>query len=125
MKKQLFIVIIAIVTASGSLTAQQITETKAPNALTKETLLSLQAKIGLTHEQAAKAYFIFEDFYKADQKATEEMKASGTMTGEETQRSWENLSAGRDERLAVIFTEDQMKNWKRDRALSGRPSVSK
>lgn len=125
MKKHLILGFFALLAFTGNLMAQDAVQWKAPNASTKETLLSLQSLIGLDYEQSAKAYPIFEEFYTADQKAKEAMLSSGTLTREEMQRSWEILSVKRDERLAVIFTEDQMKKWKTDPSLSGRPLNSK
>lgn len=125
MKKQLLLCTAVLLATAGSLMAQQAIQEKAPNARTKEAIFALQSGIGLSNEQLIKAYPIFEDFYTADQKAREEMKASGTLTSEETERSWKILSEARDERLAVIFTEGQMKKLKETPSLFERSSVTK
>jgi periplasmic protein CpxP/Spy len=92
--------------------ATQNVEQKQPNERTKETLLKLQAELGISNDQSAKAYPVFEGYYTALQKLKDDMRASGTMDKEKIKAGKEELVTKRDEQLKVIFTEEQMKKWK-------------
>lgn len=137
MKKQLLLSLLAVTLSTGAVFAQEGAaaaqqgrmQPKAPNERTKETLLKLQNDIGLTNEQGGKAYDPFFNFFTAQQKAMEDMRASGNMDREAMKAKREELAAIRDKELAKIFTPDQMikfKEWeqaqmKQRMAGQGRP----
>ncbi len=131
MKKQLLFSLFAITIAATSVKAQEGTmaaapaqgmEQKQPNERAKETLLKLQADLGISNDQSGKAYPVFEAFYTAQQKLRDEMRAAGgQMDREKMKASREELVAKRDEQLKVIFTEAQMKKWKDEIEPSMRP----
>jgi periplasmic protein CpxP/Spy len=121
MKKQFLLSLLAIAITTTTVKAQeaiaaapQNVEQKQPNERTKETLLKLQAELGISNDQSAKAYPVFEAFYTAQQKLREEMRASGSNDREKMKAGREELVTKRDEQLKEIFTEAQMKKWKEE-----------
>ena len=113
MKKFLFLILLILTSAAGTLMAQQAYVPKAANALTKETFLKLRDEGGIPGEQLVKAYSVFEDFYTAMQSTIAEMRIYGNNTAEEINKAWGNLSVARDERLIKIFTEEEMAKWQK------------
>jgi periplasmic protein CpxP/Spy len=102
--------------------ASQNVEQKQPNERTKETLLKLQAELGISNDQAGKAYPVFEAFYTAQQKMRDEMRAAGgEMDREKMKAARQELADKRDAHLKEIFTEAQMKKWKDEVEPSMRP----
>jgi protein CpxP len=134
MKKQLFLGAFAVMVAGGAMaqatgsvqaqtpsSPQGMQQQKTPAERTKETLLKLQDALPFTGDQGAKSYPIFFDFYTAQQKAMEDMRASGTMDRDAMKATRDKLAAERDAKLAVIFTPDQMKKWTNEIEPSLRP----
>jgi Spy/CpxP family protein refolding chaperone len=121
MKKQLFLSLLTIVTAAGSIMAQGNMQQKSPSERAKETSLKLKTDLTLTAEQDAKVYKAFEDLYTAQQKAMEEMRNSGSMDREKMKETRDKLNIERDTKLKGILTEDQMKKWTNDIEPNMRP----
>ncbi|MFC4263154.1 hypothetical protein ACFOWM_09710 [Ferruginibacter yonginensis] len=121
MKKQVFLSVLAIIATVSTLFAQTgAPEQKAPNARAKETVLKLQADLGITNEQLASAYKVFEDFYTAQQNAMEELRSNGGDRAAMKAKRDELVDA-RDAKLKTILTEAQMKKWKENIEPSMRP----
>lgn len=122
MKKQLFLSLFAVCAIAGSAMAQEPVQAavpqqqgmqqKAPNERAKETLIKLQADLGVTNDQGAKVYAVFENYYTAQQKAMEEMRASGTFDRDAMKANRDKMMASRDEQLKGILTADQYTKWK-------------
>lgn len=110
MKKQLFLSLLAIIASASSIFAQENMQLK-PHERAKETFFKLKTDLTLVGEQDGKVYQAFEDFYVAQQKARDEMKASGTMDRVKMKETRDNLTATRNARLKVILTEAQMTKW--------------
>jgi hypothetical protein len=114
MKKQFFFCLFALAITSTSIKAQQITaatsqatEKKEPNALTKIALLRLSAE-GIANNVLGKAYPIFFEYYTSKKNITEQAASTSNNTVEE----YAKIIAKRDEKLSIIFSEKEMKNYK-------------
>jgi periplasmic protein CpxP/Spy len=130
MKKQFLLSLLAIVVITTTIKAQEAVkpaspqgmEQKQPNEKTKETLLKLQTELGISNDQAGKAYSVFEEFYIAQQKFRDEMRVvDGGTDKEKMKANRDELTTKRDEQLKLIFTEAQMKKWKDEVEPTMRP----
>ncbi len=110
MKKQILLFTAAILFCVGSLMAQEGFKRQTPEERTKGTMEKL-ADLKLEVDVTKKAEVIFADFYIAQQKSMEEMRASGNMDREAMKASRDKLAAERDAKLKLIFTEAQYKKW--------------
>lgn len=128
MKKQLFLSMFAIMAAAGTAMAQETLsatttttttttstthegyQQKTPAERTKEAVLKIQAEMGVTNDQAAKANQVFMNYYTGMQTAMESMRA-GTTDRDQFKATRDNLSAIRDKSLAAFLTADQMTKW--------------
>jgi hypothetical protein len=114
MKKSLFIALFAITIATTA-NAQQVVpvapvqiEAKAPNTLTKEAYLKLNAA-GITGETLQKTFPVFFEYYTVRKKLVEQYAGTSINANDE----YLKLVSNRDEKLKAIFTEGQMKMWKK------------
>jgi len=111
MKKQfvlmLFAAIFSLTTAiaQGGGRQSQTPEEKTKATMEKMTLLSLDTDV------KKKTKVVIADFYNAQQKAMEDMRASGTMDREAMMAKRKELTEARDAKLKTIFTAEQMKKW--------------
>lgn len=121
MKKQLFLSLLAIVAAAGSIMAQDNTQQKKPSERAKETFTKLKTDLSLVAEQDAKVYKAFEDYYTTMQKLREEMRASGNTDRERMKDNVQRVTTVRENKLKVILTEAQMKIWVDDIEPGMRP----
>ena len=128
MKKQLVLGMFAMFATAGSVMAQEAAaaqgqgmQQKQPNERAKETALKLQNDLSLTTEVAGKLYDPFFQFYTDQQKAMDEMRASGSFDREKMKATRDALTDARDKKLAAILTADQMKKWKDEIEPSMRP----
>jgi protein CpxP len=86
--------------------------------MTKEKLVDLKLDQG----QTGKSDSVFLDFYKAQDKMFEEMRAGGGQPDREAMREkFQKLAGERDEKLKGIFSADQFKKWKDEIEPSLRP----
>ncbi len=120
MKKQLLLFVFAAVVGISSVTAQgggqrQTPEERTATAMGKITVLNLDA------EAKTKTEVIIGDFYKAQQKAMEEMRASGSMDREAMMAKRKELSDARDIKLKAVFSAEQLKKWQEEIEPSLRP----
>ena len=86
--------------------------------MTKEKLTPLS----LDKDQTTKSDSVFMDFFRAQDKEFEAMRAGGGQPDREAMREkFQKMAADRDEKLKKIFTEDQFKKWKDEIEPSLRP----
>ena len=86
--------------------------------MVKEKLTDLK----LDKDQTTKSDSAFLDFYKAQDKVFEDMRAAGGAPDRDAMREkMQKLAAERDEKLKKIFTEDQFKKWKDEIEPTTRP----
>ena len=84
----------------------------------KEKLVDLK----LDGDQTTKSDSTFLEFFRAQNKMIEDMRAGGGAPDRDAMREkMQKMSADRDEKLKKIFTEDQYKKWKDEIEPSMRP----
>jgi periplasmic protein CpxP/Spy len=84
----------------------------------KEKLVDLK----LDNDQTTKSDSTFIEYFRAQNKMFEEMRAGGGAPDREAMREkMQKLGNERDEKLKKIFTEDQFKKWKDEIEPSMRP----
>lgn len=120
MKKKLIIGAMALICSIGSVMAQGGMQRQTPEERTKATMEKL-TPLALSEDQTTKASSVFSDFYSAQQKAMQDMRASGTMDRDAIQAKRKELADARDTKLKEIFTADQYKKWTDEIEPSLRP----
>ena len=111
MKKQLVLMVMAALFSITAASAQGGGgQRQTPEERTKATMEKL-APLSLDANATAKTTVVMTDFYNAQQKAMEEMRAAGTMDRDAMMAKRKELSDARDAKLKTIFTADQMKKW--------------
>lgn len=120
MKKQVFILVAALFITIGSAFAQ------GPQRMTVEERVALamdKIEAGLkpsdTVRTAAKTVIV--DFYTKQQKAMEDMRASGSMDREKMTELRKKMAEERDAKLKLIFSAEQMTKWTNEVEPSLRP----
>lgn len=120
MKKQVFILVAALFITVGSAFAQ------GPQRMTVEERVALamdKIEAGLkpsdTVRTAAKTVIV--DFYTKQQKAMEDMRASGSMDREKMTELRKKMAEERDAKLKLIFSAEQMTKWTNEVEPSLRP----
>lgn len=93
---------------------------QTPEERTKSTMEKL-APLKLSAEQITKTTAIFSDAYNTQQKAMEEMRASGSFDREAYQAKRKEWDAARDVELKAVFTAEQFKKWQEEVEPSLRP----
>ena len=93
---------------------------QTPEERTKA-IMEKMAPLNLDAEAKKKTEVAIADFNYAQQKAMEEMRASGTMDRDAMMTKRKELSDARDAKLKTIFTADQMKKWIDESETSLRP----
>lgn len=120
MKKQIF-GLCALLFFSFAVMAQDgRPQRQTPEERTKTTMEKL-IDLKLTDAVKAKVEVIFNDFYNAQQKSMEEMRASGSMDREAMKAKRQELANERDRKLSLVLTPDQMKKWTDEIEPSLRP----
>ena len=84
---------------------------QTPEERTKTTMEKLVPQ-NLNADQITKTTALFTDLYTQQQKAMEEMRASGSMDREAFQAKRKEMNDARDLKLKEIFTADQYKKFK-------------
>ena len=119
MKKQMLLIACAVVLSIGAACAQggqrQTPEERTKTAMEKITVLNLDA------DAKTKTEVIISDFYNAQQKAMEAMRASATRDREAIMAKRKELATERDNKLKTVFTADQLKKWQDEIEPSLRP----
>ena len=119
MKKQLVVLVAALfITVGAFAQGQQRMTVDERVALAMDKI-----EAGLKPSEAVRsgAKTILIDFYTSQQKAMEEMRASGNMDREKMMETRKKLSDERDVRLKAIFTPEQMTKWTSEVEPSLRP----
>jgi hypothetical protein len=120
MKKQIMLLSFAVLICTVSVSAQQGMQRLTPEERTKVTIEKL-GPLALNADQSAKTTAVFTTFYNDQQKAMEEMRASGTMDREAMKAKRDEFAKKRDEALKAIFTAAQFKKWTEEVEPSLRP----
>ena len=111
MKKQLIVLMASVFLILGCAQAQGGMLRQTPEERTTAAMEKIEAVLKPTESVRTNAKLILVDFFNSQQKAMEEMRASGTMDREAMMSKRKELSDNRDAKLKVIFTEEQMKKW--------------
>ncbi len=120
MKKQVLILVAALFITAGSAMAQ------GPQRMTVDERVELvmgkiEATLKPTEAVYASAKTVMVDFYTKQQKAMEEMRASGNMDREKMTELRKKLVEERDAKLKEIFTVEQMAKFTNEIEPSLRP----
>ena len=111
MKKQLVLMLLAATVSVASVQAQGGGgQRQTPEERTKATIEKM-APLNLDADTKAKADVIIADYYNTQQKAMEEMRASGSFDRDAMMAKRKEFADARDSKLKAIFTADQMKQW--------------
>jgi len=121
MKKQFVLMLFAAIFSLATVNAQGGGgQRQTPEERTKATMEKM-APLNLDADAKKKTEVVIADFNNAQQKAMEEMRASGSMDREAMMAKRKELSDARDAKLKTIFTADQMKKWIEEIEPSLRP----
>ncbi len=121
MKKQFLLLAAIFFMGFGVANAQGgAMQRQTPEERTKATMEKL-APLQLTADQTTKTTAIFSDSYNTQQKAMEEMRASGSFDREAFMAKRKEWDAARDAKLKEVFTADQFKKWQEEVEPSLRP----
>jgi periplasmic protein CpxP/Spy len=74
----------------------------------KEKLVDLK----LDNDQTTKSDSTFMEYFRAQGKIFEEMRAGGAPDREQVREKMQKLSGERDDKLKKIYSEEQFKKWK-------------
>jgi hypothetical protein len=110
MKKRLVLMVIAAIFSIAAVNAQG-GQRQTPEERTKAIMEKMVA-LNLDAAATTKTEAVIAEFSNAQQKAMEEMRASGTMDREAMMAKRKELADARDVKLKAIFTEAQMTKWK-------------
>jgi hypothetical protein len=111
MKKQLVLMAFAAMFSITAVNAQGGGGMRqTPEERTKATIEKM-APLNLDAETKAKVDVIIADYYNTQQKAMEEMRASGSFDREAWGTKRKEFADARDAKLKLILTEAQMKQW--------------
>lgn len=110
MKKKIALLFAAAIFSITALVAQDGRQRMSPEERTKMTMEKM-TPLNLSADVKTKAEKIMNDFYTAQQKAVQDMRASGTMDRDAMMATRKKLADERDAKLKEIFTQDQMKKW--------------
>jgi len=122
MKKQFLLLVAGICFCMTSLMAQGNMQRLTPEERTKAAIEKM-APLNLDADTKAKTEVIMSDFYTAQQKAVDEMRASNDRETFMAKRK--ELSDARDGKLKEIFTQEQMKKWLEEIEPALRPQRPK
>ncbi len=121
MKKQFVLMIVAALFSITMVSAQGGGgQRQTPEERTKATMEKL-AVLNLDADAKAKTETVIAEFNTSQQKAMEEMRASGSMDRDAMMAKRKEMADARDAKLKAIFTADQMKKWIDEIEPSMRP----
>ncbi|MEO7263902.1 MAG: hypothetical protein ABIW38_03270 [Ferruginibacter sp.] len=109
MRKQILSLLLAVFVMAGAAFAQG-GQRQTPEERITATMEKMAA-LNLTAEQQVSTKKIMTEFFEAQQKSMEDMRASGTMDRDAMMAKRKELSDARDGKLKLIFNGDQMKKW--------------
>lgn len=84
-------------------------------------VIEKMAPLNLDADTKVKADAIINEFFAAQQKSMEEMRAGGSFDREAFAAKRKELAEARDKKLKEIFTEAQMEQWVKEIEPSTRP----
>ena len=112
MKKQLVVLMAAVFFMLSSAQAQGGgMQRQTPEERTTAVMAKIDSAFKPTEAIKTSVKGIFMDYYTAQQKAMEEMRASGNMDRDAMMAKRKEFSDARDVKLKAVFTETQMKIW--------------
>ena len=113
MKKQVLVLAAALFIMLGSAQAQggASMQRQTPEERTAVVLAKMDSAFKPTEATKASIKTIFIDYYTAQQKAMEDMRAAGTMDRDAMMAKRKELADARDVKLKTVLTADQMKIW--------------
>ncbi|MEP7106439.1 MAG: hypothetical protein ABI760_00625 [Ferruginibacter sp.] len=121
MKKQFVLMAVAALLSITAVNAQGGGgQRMTPEERTKATMEKLVV-LNLDTASKAKTEAVISEFNNAQQKARDEMRASGTMDRDAMMAKRKVLADARDAKLKAIFTPEQMKKWTEEIEPSLRP----
>ena len=123
MKKQLVVLVGALFIMLGSAQAQQGggMQRQTPEERTAAVIAKMDSAFKPTDAVKASVKTIFMDYYNAQQKAMEEMRAAGNTDRDAFMAKRKELTDARDVKLKTVLTEAQMKTWTEQIEPSMRP----
>ncbi len=110
MEKKLLLLITGICFNVTFLMAQGNMQRLTPEERSK-TAIEKMSSLNLDSTTKSKTEVIMLDFYTSQQKAMEEMRASGSMDRDAMMAKRKELVETRDGKLKLIFTQEQLKKW--------------
>ncbi len=120
MKKQVFVLFAALFLTLGSAFAQgqqrMTVDERVAMAMDK-----IEASLKPSEAVRSGAKTVLVEFYTNQQKAMEEMRASGSMDRDKMMEVRKKLSDERDAKLKNIFSAEQMTKWTNEIEPSLRP----
>lgn len=111
MKKQSVVLIAALFIMLSSAQAQGGMQRQTPEERTAAVMVKIDSAFKPTEAVKTSVKGIFMDYYSTQQKAMEEMRASGNMDRDAMMAKRKEFSDARDVKLKTFFTESQMKIW--------------
>ncbi len=112
MKKQIFVLAAALFVMLGSAQAQGGgMQRQTPDERTAAVLAKIDSAFKPTDAVKASVKTIFMDYFTAQQKSMEDMRASGNMDRDALMAKRKELADARDVKLKAVLTAEQMKTW--------------
>ncbi len=120
MKKKVLLLMTVALIHFSTIMAQGQMQRQTPEERTIATLEKLDT-LQLSKDQKSKLTAVFTDFYTAQQKAMEDMRASGSFDRDAMQAKRKELEAESNTRVKEIMNADQYKKWIDEIQPSMRP----
>lgn len=110
MKKKVLLLMTVVLIHFSTIMAQAPMQRQTPEERTKATLEKLDT-LQISKDQKSKLASVFTDLFTAQQKAMEEMRASGSFDRDAMQAKRKELDAESNARVKEILNADQYKKW--------------
>ncbi|MEO6583144.1 MAG: hypothetical protein ABIO05_02400 [Ferruginibacter sp.] len=121
MKKQLItLMALFVITITSAVAQDGQPQRQTAEERTKSTMEKLSPLI-LGANELIKTEAVFLDFYKTQQKAMEDLRASGSFDREAMMAKRDEMAKQRNEKLKALFTAEQFKKWSEEVEPSLRP----
>ena len=121
MKKQIVLMAMAAVVSITAANAQGGFQRRTVEERVKSVHEKLDSALRPGDLKMTQVDSIFTGYYKTQDAAREEMMAGGNPDRDAMRAKMQELAAARDEKLKLVFTEEQMKTWKDTIEPSMRP----
>ena len=117
MKKQFIAFFAGLFILIGTASAQEGSG-RAPRMTTDEKVVAAMEKVDATLKPSESVResvkVIMYEFYTNQQKAMQELRASGSASREDVMKIRQELTAKRDEQLKQVLTAEQMTRWTKE-----------